>query len=486
MDSDRMIEYLDRNYLPKREALVRIPLDVDQNKLWQRVQAHRREKSVTLPLNSARGIPFWYVVTDKMIEASNRLVDELLETEREIDPFKETPEISALEEVFYTSFVEGAQINMKDAMSFLQQQREPENTEEQLILNNLHAQSFARSYLYQPVDERLIQTIAFILTENLENGGQNYRKEDWINIESMGKENYDVPTAISIPDRVKEVIDFFSDEQIHPIIRAGIGQAWMLVIRPFPEGNERLARLLSTMIMIKNGYTFLGEISISAIIARTSYAYYKAIANILRPENGNDLTYFLEYYLSLLAEAVEERHRKLRNENNKETKVQIKKNEQQQLPEPESLDIEMDYCSDDETLWLLDEFSSIVEGDNKNLSDCASLMRQYLQDKKYIFCTQDVGEALGLSGNESKNLLVSFMMRKLIVSPGKVNGKSIYGFVKKNTDGSKSTICQKSQMLFLMCRYKTIINNPKASKASKISAQLTIIAPSGYSPYFFP
>ena len=93
-------------------------------------------------------------------------------------------------------------------------------------------------------------------------------------------------------------------------MKAAVAHAWILAARPFPEGNERLARLLSTVILVRFGYTFLGEISLSELVAKNGYPYYNAIANILRKENGGDLTYFLEYYLLLLAQAVDERRQR--------------------------------------------------------------------------------------------------------------------------------------------------------------------------------
>ena len=47
--------------------------------------------------------------------------------------------------------------------------------------------------------------------------------------------------------------------------------------------------------------------SLSSLIARKGYGYFDAMANIMREENGGDLTYFLEYYLELLSRAVDER-----------------------------------------------------------------------------------------------------------------------------------------------------------------------------------
>lgn len=81
----------------------------------------------------------------------------------------------------------------------------------------------------------------------------------------------------------------------------------MIILRPFPEGNERLGRVLSSMILLRAGYSFFSDVSLSALIARKSYGYYEAMANILREENGGDLTYFLEYFLELLSRAVDER-----------------------------------------------------------------------------------------------------------------------------------------------------------------------------------
>ena len=35
----------------------------------------------------------------------------------------------------------------------------------------------------------------------------------------------------------------------------------MIILRPFPEGNERLGRVLSSMILLRAGYTFFSDVS---------------------------------------------------------------------------------------------------------------------------------------------------------------------------------------------------------------------------------
>ena len=140
-------------------------------------------------------------------------------------------------------------------MNFLQSDMAPGDVREQMIVNNRSALSFVGSNLYHPVDEEFIQELVQILTVNMVEGGKNYRVSDWVNIPSMMGEAYELPIAISLSDRMKEITSFLSEPSAHPLIKAAVVQAWILAVRPFSEGNERLARLLSMMILARAGYT---------------------------------------------------------------------------------------------------------------------------------------------------------------------------------------------------------------------------------------
>ena len=305
MNKDAFFRYFEQNYIPKHDMLPRIPLGVDPTALWEEIFNRRKARGTQLPILGPRGRPYWYVTTQKMISASETIVEELMEHESAV-----MGALSPLEEVFYTSYVEGSSMTMEQAMEFLKSDMAPGDIHEQMIVNNRSALSFAGSNLYQPISAEYIRQLAQILTLNMMDGGNEFRKSDWVNIPSMMGEPYELPTALSVPDCVREITTFLSDTTVHPLIKAAVAQAWALVIRPFPEGNERLARLLSVIILSRAGYSFFSEISLSGLIARNGYPYYNAVANILRQENGGDLTYFIEYYLVLLEEAVRERRRR--------------------------------------------------------------------------------------------------------------------------------------------------------------------------------
>ena len=307
MDRDMLFRHLEQRYTSKRDMISRVPLGVQPDALWQELLNQRRSKSTVLPLYSYKGTPYWYVTTDKMIAASEKIVEALYENDADYDPYAEPPTVSTLEEIFFTSYVEGSQMTIQAAMDFLTGGQPPRDIEEQLITNNRVAGSYASANLYRPIEAGLLRELITILTDGMDEGGQDYRTTETVDYSPADGEQFSFPSARTVPDRVGELSAFLASPQIHPLIKAAVAQAYMIILRPFPEGNERLGRVLSSMILLRAGYSFFSDVSLSALIARKSYVYYEAMANILREENGGDLTYFLEYFLELLSRAVDER-----------------------------------------------------------------------------------------------------------------------------------------------------------------------------------
>ena len=470
MNKDAFFRYFEQNYIPKHDMLPRIPLGMDPNALWDEIFNRRKNRSTPLPILGPRGRPYWYVTTQKMISASETIVEELMEHESTA-----MGGLSPLEEVFYTSYVEGSSMTMEQAMAFLQSDTAPGDIHEQMIVNNRSALSFAGSNLYQPISVEYIRQLAQILTLNMMDGGNEFRKSDWVNIPSMMGEPYELPTALSVPDCVKEITSFLSDASVHPLIKAAVAQAWTLVIRPFPEGNERLARLMSVIILNRAGYSFFGEISLSGLIARNGYPYYNAVANILRQENGGDLTYFIEYYLVLLEEAVQERRRRRNTEieENIEAEAELARtvittraptpqittqaDDSDWPPEPGggSVDTVGDSLAADgfevveaeeengptaawnrELSWAGEarvrfELDEILQEKTfgPGFKQLAEMLIRCLEMKVYVFSTKDLMEMMQYSGERFDNLTMRMRKKGILEKINRVGNHSIYTFV---------------------------------------------------------
>ena len=305
MDREMLLEFFRSHYLSRQEVLFKLPLSVSIDTFWPELLSRRKASAILLPLLGPTGMPYWYVLTDKMVAASERLCAEAMAQGEEIDPYRMQMTSAMTEEMFFTSFVEGAQIPLREAMDFLQRGTEPESIQEQMIWNNRHAWAELAGKLYQPLDEGFVKTLAFMLTEEMDNCAEDYRQTDSHSIVAMNGEPYEVPRAACLPDRMMEFYSFLQNGGIHPLIKAAAGQAYLLVTRPFPEGNERLSRMISSAVLLRSGYDFFRDISISGVIARESYRYYKSMKEIIRTENGGDMTYFMEYYLELLVRALD-------------------------------------------------------------------------------------------------------------------------------------------------------------------------------------
>lgn len=102
MDREKLFRYLDQRYCSKRELISRIPLGVQPDALWQELLNRRRSRSTSLPLYSSSGMPYWYVTTEKMVSASEKIIEALMDYEAENAASADMLQVSNLEEVFYS------------------------------------------------------------------------------------------------------------------------------------------------------------------------------------------------------------------------------------------------------------------------------------------------------------------------------------------------------------------------------------------------
>ena len=312
MDKEKLLAYFQAHYLSRQEVLFKLPLNISIDNFWPELLNRRKARAQLLPLYNASGMPYWYVLTDRMVAASERLCEEAIGQDTAFDPYRAGMTSAMTEEMFFTSFVEGAQIPLQEAMDFLQRGTEPESIQEQMIWNNRQAWAEMTATIYRPLDGNFVRGLAFMLTEEMDDCAEDYRQTDQHPIAAMNNESFEVPPAYSLSDRMNEYYDFLQKPDIHPLIKAAVAQAYLLVTRPFPEGNERLSRMMSSAVLLRSGYDFFRDISISSVIARESYRYYKCMCEIIRSENGGDLTYFIQYYLELLVRALDARNERQR------------------------------------------------------------------------------------------------------------------------------------------------------------------------------
>ena len=67
------------------------------------------------------------------------------------------------------------------------------------------------------------------------------------------------------------------EESMHPLLIAAVFIVMFLAIHPFQDGNGRLSRVLSTLLLLRAGYAYVPYASLEHVIEENKDLYYKAL-----------------------------------------------------------------------------------------------------------------------------------------------------------------------------------------------------------------
>lgn len=117
------------------------------------------------------------------------------------------------------------------------------------------------------------------------------------------KLRYEGPPASKVAYLILELLKWLSGadkEGIHPVIKASLFHLQFVTIHPFADGNGRMARLLTTLILYRDNWDFRRIIVLEDYYNRDRLGYYNALNEIQgnHYHEGEDSTHWLEYFVS--------------------------------------------------------------------------------------------------------------------------------------------------------------------------------------------
>ncbi len=153
------------------------------------------------------------------------------------------------------------------------------------------------------INEETILDLHKIVVKNVlqDDEAGNYRaKEVVIRNSITGDVAFRPPKAIEVPWQMKEFVNFIvEEEEIHPVLKGGIIHYEFVRIHPFLDGNGRVGRALSMLILYKLGYDIRQFFSLEEHFDRDPDRYYEALQSVER--NNGDQTEWLSYFTECLA-----------------------------------------------------------------------------------------------------------------------------------------------------------------------------------------
>lgn len=151
--------------------------------------------------------------------------------------------------------------------------------------------------------------------EGMDVGGK-YKKTDNIIQEEDALGNKSIRfkpvPAWETPENINELCREFeralNNEHMEPLILIPMFILDFLCIHPFDDGNGRMSRLLTLLLLYRSGYIVGKYVSIEHMIERTKESYYDSLQrnSVNWYENANDYEPFVKYMLGIIVAAYRE------------------------------------------------------------------------------------------------------------------------------------------------------------------------------------
>ena len=124
------------------------------------------------------------------------------------------------------------------------------------------------------------------------------------------QKNYErIHTGLMPESKIIQYLDIglkiIVDPQMLGLVSIAVFHYLFGYVHPFYDGNGRMARYLSS-ILLRKEVLFLAAFNLSAVIKREVRRYYKAFALTNDPKNKGDLTPFVTIFLEFILEAIEQ------------------------------------------------------------------------------------------------------------------------------------------------------------------------------------
>lgn len=122
--------------------------------------------------------------------------------------------------------------------------------------------------------------------------------------EGREKVHYEAPSALILEKEMEEFLNYINtDNEYDFLIKAGVVHLWFVILHPFDDGNGRIARALTDMILARSDDSKFRFYSMSSQIQKNRKSYYEILE---KTQKGSmDITNWLVWFLENLLIAIQ-------------------------------------------------------------------------------------------------------------------------------------------------------------------------------------
>lgn len=235
--------------------------------------------------------------------------------EANVDELKTLLEVAMIQSAGASNRIEGIYTSDKRLEELVRQKAEPHNRSEQEIAGYREVlATIHESYEFiVPRPNVILQLHQNLYSYSSESIGGVYKDSDNMIVETDAEGHQKarfipVPafqTAEAMDELCTQFLKAWEADSIDKLLLIPMFVLDFLCVHPFNDGNGRMSRLLTLLLLYKAGYIVGKYVSIELLIEKTKGTYYEALqtSSIGWHENENNYAPFVQYYLGILLKA---------------------------------------------------------------------------------------------------------------------------------------------------------------------------------------
>ena len=239
--------------------------------------------------------------------------------------------IAAIESVASSTRIEGVKLSDSEIETFLASldisslgSRDEEEVASYAKLMNLIFDSFTELSPNENIIKQLHQVLLTYSAKDVRHCGDYKKLNNHIEAydsdgKSLGIISH-TASPLETPYRMEALClwlrESLKDAAQHPLITIAVFVSEFLAIHPFQDGNGRLSRALTTLLLLRSGYDYVPFSSLERVIEQNKDRYYSALRKVQTEgaDKSEELTSWITFFLSCMCKQKDALMIKLKDE----------------------------------------------------------------------------------------------------------------------------------------------------------------------------
>jgi Fic family protein len=200
--------------------------------------------------------------------------------------------VATIESIGSSTRIEGARLSDREVealLSRLETHSFHSRDEEEVAGYAEAMERIFLSYSSIPLTENYIQQLHSILLRYSSKDEHHRGRYKTLsnNVEAFGPNGeslgivFETATPFETPLRMHDLVSWtqatLADGRLHPLLVTAVFTVYFLAVHPFQDGNGRLSRILTTLLLLKAGYAYVPFSSLESVIEQNKEGYYLAL-----------------------------------------------------------------------------------------------------------------------------------------------------------------------------------------------------------------